>query len=414
MTAPLTNWAGNIQYSTSRLSEPRSVAELQHVFSSSRHLRVLGTGHSFNRIADTPGVLVSLRRMPLELEINPSRTIARVSANWLLADLSERLHQHGLALHTLPSLPHVSVAGACTTATHGSGTSNGSLANLVRGLTFITADGSRIELTQEDDGFDGAVVSLGLLGVLTHLDLAVEPSYDIEQYVYENLPWSVLTTDPNKVLSSAHSVSVFLDWTHPVRTWVKRRTDQDRPNLTRTGATKADGPRHPVVGMSPANCTEQLGLPGPWHERLPHFRPGITPASGNELQAEYFIPANLTAEALHQLQELQPLLTPILHTTEIRTLAADRAWLSPAHGTDSTAIGFSWHPNKEAVRTVLPRVEAALAPLAPRPHWAKLFLSPAALLRNRYTRWGDFARLRDTYDPHGKFQNSFTAALFTT
>ncbi|MCW7945175.1 hypothetical protein AAW14_24995 [Streptomyces hygroscopicus] len=413
MTRPLTNWAGNIRYCAHAFEQPTSITELQGLVATSGHARVLGSGHSFNRIADTAGTLVSLDRMPRELEIDSPRMRVRVSANWLLGDLCERLHRRGLALHNLPSLPHISVAGACATATHGSGTSHASLAGAVQALALVTADGTRMELAAGDEDFDGAVVSLGALGVMTYLDLAVRPAYDIEQYVYEELPWTDLIASAGEILSSAYSVSIFTNWTDCAQIWVKRRTDDELPDLAWLNAVKADGPRHPVAGMCAANCTDQLGRPGPWHERLPHFRAGTEPATGNELQTEYFVPADLTTKALHQLKELRPLLAPVLQTSEIRTVAADTAWLSPTHGRNSTAIHFTWRPEEEAVRAVLPHVEDVLAPLAARPHWAKIFMASPRKIRTLYDHWWDFSRLRHTYDPRGKFHNPFTTALFT-
>jgi alditol oxidase len=396
------NWAGNVVFSAARLESPTTDERLREVVADSAKVHVVGAGHSFSRIADTTGTLISLRDLPATVEIAPDRASARVGAGLRLAELSLLLHAEGLALHNLPSLPHITLAGAVTTATHGSGDGNGSLASAVRSLELLTADGSLLTLSRGDERFDGAVVSFGALGVVTSLEIDVVPAFDVEQRVHEDLPWEVLAAESERIFAQAYSVSVFTDWRDSFAAWVKRRTTDAPADLSWTGAREATGQRHPIPGVSAEHCTRQLGEPGPWHARLPHFRAEFTPSAGAELQSEYLVPRSHAAEALRALKDLGPIISPVLLTAEIRTMTADDHWLSPFQGRASIAFHFTWIPDTEAVRPVLARIEEALAPCSVRPHWGKLYeMAPD----DRYEHWSRFARLLDDLDPEGKFRN---------
>jgi len=396
------NWAGNVVFSADRLEAPTTLDRLREVVADSAKVHVVGAGHSFSRIADTTGTLVSLRDLPATVEIGPDRTWARVGAGLRLAELSLLLHAEGLALHNLPSLPHITLVGAVTTATHGSGDGNGSLASAVRSLDLLTADGSLVTVTRGDERFAGAVVSFGALGVVTALEIDVVPAFDVEQRVHEDLPWEVLAAESERLFAQAYSVSVFTDWRDSFSAWVKRRTTDAPADLSWTGAREATEQRHPIPGVSAEHCTRQLGEPGPWHARLPHFRAEFTPSAGAELQSEYVVARPFAAQALRALKELGPVISPVLLTAEIRTMTADDYWLSPFQGRDSMAFHFTWVPDTEAVRPVLARIEEALAPCSVRPHWGKLYeVEP----NDRYEHWSRFAGLLADLDPEGKFRN---------
>jgi xylitol oxidase len=171
------------------------------------------------------------------------------------------------------------------------------------------------------------------------------------------------------------------------------------------GARLADGPRHPIPGMSPEHCTEQMGRPGPWHERLPHFRLDHVPSSGDELQSEYIVPRATALDALRSLGSLRHLLAPLLHISEIRTIRADELWLSPAYHRDAVGIHFTWKNDTAAVLAVLAAVERCLADFAPRPHWGKLFTTDPQDVARLYQRSADAVRAMDAADPDGKFRN---------
>ncbi|MGW6295566.1 FAD-binding protein [Streptomyces sp. NPDC055058] len=414
MTESVTNWAGNITYAGAELRRPRTLDELRALVRGGGRVRVLGSGHSFNRIADPGegGLLLSLDAMPPRIDVDTAARTVVAGGGVRYAELARTVHAHGLALPNMASLPHISVAGSVATGTHGSGVTNGPLASAVREVELVTADGELRRIGRADDRFGAVVTSLGALGVVTSLTLGLEPAYEVEQHVFTELPLDVL--DPRtfeQVMASAYSVSLFTDWRSPGfrQVWLKRRTDRPLPPFP--WAEPAPGKMHPVPGMPAVNCTEQFGVPGPWHERLPHFRAEFTPSSGAELQSEYLMPRGCAVEALRALDAVRETVAPVLQTCEIRTVAADEQWLSPAHGRDSVAFHFTWIADAGAVLPVVGRVEEVLAPFEPRPHWGKVFTAPVAGLRGRYPRLRDFARLAGVLDPAEVFRNAFVREL---
>jgi xylitol oxidase len=294
------------------------------------------------------------------------------------------------------------------TGTHGSGNRNQSLAEVVRSVELMTGDGETRVLSRGDDGFEGAVVSLGALGVVLALTLDLEPLYTVSQHVFGELP--LLDLDFDSVTSAAYSVSLFTDWRGPRfnQVWLKQRGDAP---VAFPWAAPVGEPRHPVPGMPAVNCTEQLGVPGSWHERLPHFRAEFTPSSGAELQSEYLLPRDHALAALHALDALRDTMAPVLQICEVRTVAADAQWLSPAHGRDTVAFHFTWVPDAAAVHPVVALVEERLAPFAPRPHWGKVFDADPADLGDRYPHAADFAALAQRLDAQGKFRNAFVRSF---
>ncbi|GAB2655158.1 D-arabinono-1,4-lactone oxidase [Kribbella swartbergensis] len=411
----LTNWAGNISFA-SPLHRPRSVAELQEIVARSEKVRVLGTGHSFNRVADSTGALVSVADLPTVIEVGDGGVT--VSAGLRYGEITGALQSRGLALHNLGSLPHISVAGACSTGTHGSGDTNGPLADAVNAITFVDAEGDLVTLTRDHPDFAGSIISLGALGVTVSLTLDVQPSYEISQVVYDGLPVDRLGSDFAEVMASAYSVSAFTDWVDPdVMVWRKQRAGAPieaapdsfptPPPRSWLGAHIADGPRHPIKSMPAEYATQQGGVPGPWNERLPHFRLEFTPSNGDELQSEYFLPRTAAAESFEALRALGNQLAPVLQVSEVRTIAADELWLSPSQGRDTVALHFTWIQDEAAVRPVVVALEEALNPLGARPHWGKVFAADAAYLRSCYPKVADFIDLAAKYDPTGKFRNPF-------
>ena len=414
-----TNWAGNVAFGASGFHRPSSVPELQHLVASGRQVRALGTGHSFNRLADTPGDLVSLAGLPRVIEVDTTNASVTVGAGLVYGELAAELNAAGRALRNLASLPHISVAGACATGTHGSGEHNGNLATAVSAATMVTADGDLVTVSRDGDSdrFPGVVVGLGALGIVTRMTLDTLPAFEVRQYVYDDLPLEQVTGHFDEISGSAYSVSLFTDWRGPRfrQAWLKRRTDvmdSWAPEPRWMGGRLADGPRNPVPGMDPAQCTEQLGVPGPWHERLPHFRPELAPGSGDELQSEYLLPRGSVVEGLQALRPIADLIATVLRICEIRTIAADELWLSPSYQRDSVAFHFTWIKDWAAVKPVLGQIEERLAPMHARPHWGKLFRTGPEAMPGLYPRLDDFRQLMRCYDPAGKFRNGLLDRYF--
>ncbi len=410
---PRTNWSGNYHYSTEKVMQPATVAEVQDAVRSVGQVRALGTRHSFNGIADSQTAQISTLGLK-DIQLNvPERTVT-VGSGIRYGELAVELDRRGFALHNMASLPHISVAGACATGTHGSGVRNGNLPSAVRALEWVRADGTVCSLSQAKDGdrFAGAVVGLGALGVVTHVTLAVEPRYEMTQVVYLDLPFGELEHHLAEIMGAGYSVSLFTDWQRGMvgEVWIKRRVDQGgaaAPKPKFYGATPATKKMHPIPELPAEACTEQLNLPGPWFERLPHFKLNFTPSSGQELQTEFFVPFDRGYEAIRAVESLRDKITPHLLITELRAIAADNLWMSMAYQRPSLAIHFTWKPETEAVEQLLPEIEAKLAPFGARPHWAKVFTMKAAQIQPLYPRLREFQALAKEFDPAGKFRNEY-------
>lgn len=408
------NWAGNIEYGTEQLDSARSLDQIREVVRKQTNLKVLGTRHCFNTIADSKDRFLSLKEMDRVVALDPTARTVTIEPGITYGQLCPYLDNKGWALHNLASLPHISVAGACSTATHGSGEKNGNLATAVSALAMVNASGEEIKLSRQQDGetFPGTVVGLGALGVVARIILDVQPRFMMQQYVYENLPLSELKEHFDAIESAAYSVSLFTDWQNGRinEVWLKTRMDQGRTfDAPREffGAKRATRNLHPIAALSAENCTEQMGVPGPWYERLPHFRMGFTPSAGKELQSEYFVPRPHAVEAILAVEKLRERVGPHLMISEIRTIAADDLWLSPCYKRPSVTIHFTWKQDWPAVSRLLPVIEKQLAPFEPRPHWGKLFTIPPAQLRASYQKLPEFVELSGKYDPRGKFRNDF-------
>lgn len=411
--APRENWAGNITYSTDNLQMPAKLDEVRTMVKKASKLRALGSRHSFNTIADSTVEQISLRALH-DIVIDEKTSTVTVDGGVTYGFLAPAIDAKGFALHNLASLPHISVAGAIATATHGSGLQNGNLATPVSALEIVTADGKVLQLSRDKDGdaFLGAVVGLGAIGVVTRVTLDMVPTYEVAQSVYQNLSFDELEHNFEAIFGAGYSVSLFTDWQkhQATQVWVKRKLEPNQPNVWEPdfhGATMAMENLHPITGHSAESCTAQMGIPGPWYDRLPHFRIGFTPSSGRELQTEYLVPREHAYEAILAVEKLRDQITPLLFVTELRTIAPDDLWMSTAYQRPSLAIHFTWKPMWPEVKALLPQIEAALEPFAFRPHWGKLFTLAPAMLQSRYTKLAAFKELAAKYDPTGKFRNEF-------
>lgn len=429
-----TAWAGHRTYSAQALLVPRTHEALAEIVTSGDRVRVVGSRHSFNDLVDSHGVLVSLdalRSSPRLTELPDGGVGVVVPAGTTYGDLGPWLHERGRALAALASLPHIGVIGAVTTATHGSGDAIRTLSAAVVALEILDAQGRVRTLTRGEREFAGAVVALGGLGVVLSVTLETEPTYDVAQTVIDGVPFSGVLASMDRVLASATSVSVFTRWDGSAAIWRKQRvsasagagrtrantTDDgaasspadltDLTDLTDLGGTPADGPRHPLPTGDSAACTQQLGVPGPWHERLTHFRLDFTPSAGAELQSEYLLAREDAPEAIRAVAPLMAHASDLVLVSELRSMAADDLWLSGAYGRDTVGLHTTWRRDVPGVMSVLPRIEEALAPFAPRPHWGKLFAVSAPELASRYPRWDDMRHLIRQWDPDGVFAGPF-------
>lgn len=408
----LLNWAENFQFSTDNVHYPKTVREVQELVRKSKSLRVLGSRHSFNRIADSEEMLISFDYLNKVISLDKDNMQVTVEGGIKYGELCTYLHEQGFALHNLASLPHISVAGTIATATHGSGLENGNLSTGVAAIEFVNANGDLVIMSKSDEEFYGAVVGLGAFGPVTKVTLDLQPTFEVAQVVYLDLPWESLKDNFREIMGSGYSVSLFLDWGSESvnEVWVKKKVIPGKsPEFPDDffGAKKASVNMHPVPSMSAESCSEQLGVAGPWYDRLPHFKMEFQPSAGKELQSEYFVPLENGYEALMAVREMSAQIHPHLFISEIRTIQSDELWMSTAFQRDSIAIHTTWKQEIPEVMALLPQMEAKLDRFHPRPHWAKLFSIPYATLSSRYPKIEDFKTLLSKFDPEGKFRNEY-------
>ena len=407
------NWGRNIIFKAKNLEEPASVEELQELMSKTGFKKGLGSTHSYNDIADSPLTQISLRKLNKIISVDESSSTVTIEGGIKYEELAPQLHERGFALHNLASLPQVTVAGACATGTHGSGTENGSLAVAVREMEICLTDGQLINFNRENnpDIFDGMVVSLGGLGIITRMVLDIEPTYDARQDIFLDLPLENVIENFDEIMSSGYSVCLFTKWQNDIvdQAWVKRRVDQPLDDL---GMDFFDGKMcdrniHPIIDMSAEACTDQMGRVGPWYDRLPHFRINAMPSAFDELQSEFFVHIEHAAEAMRAIARIGDKFLPYLYISEIRTIAADNLWMSQFYKRATVAIHFTWKSNWPEVQKLLPLIEGALAPFSIRPHWGKLYTINTKTIQESYERFPDFLELLRTYDPEGRFRNAY-------
>lgn len=380
-------------------------------------MRALGTRHCFNDIADSSGVLASTANLTRIWPVDVPANTVTVESGVTYGMLCPVLDQQGYALRNLASLPHITIAGACATATHGSGETNQNLAAAASRIELIKADGSLVTYSrgQDADTFCALVVGLGCLGIISSITLDVVPRFDVSQHVYLDLPFEQAIEHFDEIQTLGYSVSLFTDWRHDLinQVWLKRRAADDPPPFTDVfGAAAAHKKVHPIAALDPTPCTEQLGVAGVWYERLPHFKLAFTPSAAVELQTEYFVPRLRAVEALQAINSLSDEIAPLLQVSEIRTIAPDDLWMSPCYKQACVGIHFTWFQKQPEVEALLPRIEQALSPFEARPHWGKLYAMRAEQISSLYPRLPDFLQIATEFDPTGKFWNAYLARCF--
>ncbi len=404
------NWAGNLEYSASEFVEPHSEEELQALIRSRSKLKVVGSRHSFSTIADTSGAQISMKHFNEISHVDHAHMTVKVAAGVTYAELARHIALDGYTLSNFASLPHISVVGAISTATHGSGVANPALSSAVDAISWIGGTGEQCYSDHLKPEFNGLVVSLGAIGIITEVKLKVVPMFELRQFVFDSVSFADIVTDFKSLMSSAYSVSLFTTWddSSQFQVWVKTTEGSYVPNFEGTLATT---PRHPVPGMPVENATEQLGVPGLAPDRLPHFRPDFMPSGGVELQAEYFVKQEDAPEALAIIKELSHLINPLLLVSEIRAISHDRHWMSPFSERDSIGIHFTWKQHPTEVLEVLKIIDQRLSHLHPRTHWGKLSTLSPEVMRSNYPKLHAFASLVEKYDPEAKFRNNYLEDL---
>ena len=401
------NWSGNIEYRPADIARPESISVLQKVVAGASKVRAYGSGHSFNTLADTDGTLIAFSEFDKNIEIDSSKMLVRVPAGVRYGEVAPKLHANGFALKNMGSLPHITVVGATSTGTHGSGVGNKNLSGSIAEIELILATGDAITLDQPE--LPAARVALGSIGIIHHLTLDIVPTYDVAQTVYFDLPFVQLISNLDAILSAGYSVSVLSMWGDEFvdQVWVKSKIGTN-PVLSQNewfGAKLATRKSNPIREADSAAATEQFGLPGPWFERLPHFKLDFTPSFGDELQTEYFIDRKDAPAALNAIYKIRKELSELIMVCEMRTVAQDENWLSEAYGRETFVFHFTWRPNIPAVEKLLLKIEASLEPFMARPHWGKVFTNTAFDFSSLYPKFNSFLTYRSTYDPSRKFVN---------
>lgn len=405
------NWSGTVEFQDEIAAAPASLDEVKSLIATSSKVRARGSAHCFNDIADTAATSLSLVNMSDEIIIDKETRTVRVPAGLKYGQLAVALNERGWAIHNMASLPHISVAGAVATATHGSGVGNGNLATAVVGLEIVLPDGSLKRVSKGEENFEGYVVGLGLTGIVINLDLAIEPTFNVSQTVYRGMSRESYAANLDEIMSLAYSVSYFTTWAAAGggEVWAKFRSGITAPTEL-FEAYPATSNRHPLPGLNPEPCTEQMAVSGPWHLRLPHFKMEFTPSAGDEIQSEFFVARKDAPAAIAALEKIAPQINEILWVTEIRAIAADELWMSPHYQRDSIGIHFTWK-KVDAVYEMVKVVEATLAPFNYRPHLGKVFSASPEYLASVMTRMADFKKLVLELDPTNKFGNEFTDKL---
>ncbi|WP_412160589.1 D-arabinono-1,4-lactone oxidase [Curtobacterium flaccumfaciens] len=407
------NWSGTVTYTAERVVRPSSIDEAAQVVADADRVHGLGTRHSFNDVADTPGTLLDLTGIPTDLVVDAEHRTVTLGAGTRYGDVAADIDRAGFALHNTGSLPHISIGGAVATGTHGSGTTLGSLATAVRAFEVLGPDGSARTIDRTDPAFDGAVLHLGLLGIVTRVTLDVEPAYRMRQDVYGAIPWDTFTANVAEVHATAYSVCAYTVFGDAItEVLVKSRVPEGAEDVpvpeTLAGARRLPG----TPGDD--HRTARDGSVGPWWDRLPHFPIGSVPSHGSEVQSEHFVPLRHAAAALDALRGLADRIQPHLHVCELRTMAADDLWLSPTQDEDVLCIAFTWKKHPTEVAALLPDLEARLAAFGGRPHWGKMSSLDHAAIAGLYPRLADFRDLVARADPERTFASAFGERVLGT
>ena len=421
------NWAGDEHCRPAAVEIPGSIEEISDALARAaahdRRVRVAGAGHSFSDIALTDGTQLRLDRLTRVLDVDRPTGLVRVQGGITIRELNARLAEHGLALENLGDVDSQTIAGAISTATHGTGARLANLSAQVAELTLVLADGSTLRCAPdyaEPEVFRAARVSLGALGVIAEVTLRCVPSFTLRGVDSPRPLTDTLARFEELALGNDHFEFFVFPHARAALTRTNNRTDAlSRPR----GRVSAYANDILLTNHAFALCC-RAGRRFP--ERIPQINRLVTRLAGATTRVdrsdrifasprlvrftemEYALPRAATPEAVSRIMELVPnsgFAVPF--PIEVRTVAADDAFLSTASGRDSGFVAVHMYEGMP-YESYFRAVEAIMDELGGRPHWGKRHFQTAATLRSRYPDWDRFQAVRARLDPHGRFANDWT------
>lgn len=408
----LANWGGNLAFEQAEVVKPKTISELAEMVRVNK-VRPVGTLHSFSPIAKGEGLLMSTANLAIKPELDSDRSVVRFGAAMRFGELALFLEQNGFALRNMGSLPHISVAGAAATGTHGSGDKNQILSSSLTSFSYLNHEGELIKVEKQDPLFEAFRLGLGAYGIWVEAELSIVPSFQIRQDIFLEIPWSYFLEDPSRLTSAGYSVSLFGKWgTSTIsQTWVKSEVEDPRAGVPIAAIAPEQNSKRELADGVGDNLTEQGGKPGPWLHRLPHFRLDASPSAGNEIQTEYFFTRDKIAHAIEAVHSVAGKINPVLIISEIRSIAQDDAWLSPMRRGDSIALHFTWKNEPELVDIAVQELEKVLAPMEPIPHWGKVHHFTQSDLERAHPMLSKAREQFENADPSGKFSSDYLRSL---
>ncbi len=419
------NWAGNARCAPARIVAPRTEAEIVEcvvaAHAAGGTLRVVGAGHSFTPIVCTDGTLVDLRDHAAVLSVDRAAGLVTVQAGITLSALNEVLAANGLALHNLGDIAYQSVAGAVSTATHGTGATLGNLATAVVGLRLVTGDGTVLDCSAEQhpEVFASARVGLGALGVISTVTLRTVPAFTLYALEETRPVDAVLAELDPLVDGNDHFEFFWFPGTDHAMTKRNNRTTEPAAPKGRVSAFVGDivlsnvvfgAVCRAAVAWPPASGALRAIVPrlgGSEYSDASH-RVFASPRMVRFVEMEYAMPRAAFPEVFERVRRLaDPLAPRVVFPVECRWVAGDDIPLSPASGRDTAYVAVHvvrGNPYEDYFRGV----EKILDSVGGRPHWGKLHYQDAATLAERYPRWPEFQAARALTDPTGVFRNAYT------
>ncbi|KAI1700234.1 d-arabinono-1,4-lactone oxidase domain-containing protein [Ditylenchus destructor] len=356
----LHNWGNNFRFSTQNIQYPTSVEEVQQIVRNANKLRVVGTRHSFSKIADSPNTMLSTLALKNIIGFDPTVPSITVQAGITYTDLNPFLPNYG----------------------------------------------------PNDPELKAIAVGLGAFGVITQVELEVEPTFNLTNYVFVNMPEQDIYDHFDEIENLGYSVQLFTDFSTPgvwdqVWVWVRSDENSNVGNMQNLyGATRTHEQVTAIEALPPTYLMEQ-GKEQPWYYGLVDYHLGLSGFDGAEIQSEYFMPYENAIPAIQAVSNFSDLIAPRVYTMLIRTIKGDDLWMSESFNETTVAIHFTWKPNMTAVMEVLPQIEQALLPYGARPHWGKVFAQGPETYLHRYPKLNQWKQLAETLDPTHKFRNKF-------